>query len=77
MRARVDPEYLESVVTGDADPVDPTDDLSDSGLFYTLEGVDQSAVNRSLVRLTERAFYRWLEDVCLDETNRAFEVEET
>ncbi len=77
MRARVDPEYLESVVTGDADPVDPTDDLSDSGLFYTLEGDEQGAVNRSLVRLTERAFYRWLEDVCLDETNRAFEVEES
>lgn len=77
MRARVDPQYLESVVTGKADPVDPADDLSDSGLFYTLEGSDQGAVNRSLVRLTERAFYRWLEDVCLDETNRAFEVEES
>ena len=77
MQARVDPAYLESVVTGDTDPVDPADDLSDSGLFYTLEGNDQDAVNRSLVRLTERAFYRWLEDVCLDETNRAFEVEES
>jgi hypothetical protein len=77
MQARVDPDYLESVVAGDADPVDPADDMSDSGLFYTLEGGDQGAVNRSLVRLTERAFYRWLEDVCLDEANRAFEVEES
>ncbi|MBW2268753.1 MAG: hypothetical protein JRH16_09255 [Deltaproteobacteria bacterium] len=77
MRVRVDSDYLERVLTGDADPVDPADDLSDSGLFYTLEGDDQDAVNRSLVRLTERAFYRWLEDVCLDETNRAFEVEES
>jgi hypothetical protein len=27
--------------------------------------------------LAERAFYRWLEDVCLDEENRAFEVEDS
>jgi hypothetical protein len=32
-------------------------------------------VNRVLVRLAERAFYRWLEDVCLDESNGAFEME--
>lgn len=76
-RYRVDPKYLERVVTGDEDPYHPADDLSDSGLFYTLEGGDAAAVNRSLVRLTERAFYRWLEDVCLDEENRAFEVEES
>jgi hypothetical protein len=29
------------------------------------------------VRLAERAFYRWLEDVCLDESNRAFESEDS
>jgi len=26
------------------------------------------------MRLAERAFYRWVEDICLDESNRAFEV---
>ena len=29
------------------------------------------------MRLAERAFYRWLEDVCLDEENRAFEGEDS
>ncbi len=77
MRARVTPGYLERVVAGEADPFDPADDLSDSGLFHTLEGGEEDAVNRSLVRLTERAFYRWLEDVCLDESNAAFEVEDS
>ena len=33
-------------------------------------------MNRCCVRLAERAFYRWLEDVCLDESNGAFEVRE-
>lgn len=74
LQSRVTPEYLERYVEGSADPVDPADDLSESGFFYTLEGGDPAAVNRSLVRLAERAFYRWLEDVCLDEENAAFEV---
>jgi hypothetical protein len=38
---------------------------------------EPDAVNRSLVRLAERAFYRWLDDVCLDEENRAFEKEDS
>jgi hypothetical protein len=74
---RVEPEYREAYVRGAVDPVDPADDLSDSGFFYTLESGEPSAVNRVLMRLTERAFYRWLEDICLDEDNRAFELEDS
>jgi hypothetical protein len=70
---RVVPEYLEAYVAGTVDPVDPADDLSEAGFFYTMESGDPDAVNRCLMRLTERAFYRWVEDICLDETNRAFE----
>lgn len=77
MEQRVDPDYLAGYVEGSVDPFDPADDLSETGFFYTLEGEDPDAVNRCLVRLAERAFYRWLEDVCLDESNRAFESEET
>ncbi len=77
VQRRVDPEYRESYVAGTVDPVDPADDLSETGFFYTLESGGQDAVNRTLVRLAERAFYRWLEDVCLDEQNRAFEVEDS
>jgi len=74
---RVEPSYLADYMAGAVDPVDPTDDLSETGFFYTLEGDDVAAVNRCLVRLAERAFYRWLEDVCLDESNQVFESEES
>jgi hypothetical protein len=74
---RVEPAFREAYIAGAVDPVDPADDLSDSGFFYTLESGDPAAVNRTVMRLCERAFYRWLEDVCLDEGNRAFEVEES
>jgi len=77
VRRRVTPEYRDAYVAGTVDPVDPADDLSETGFFYTLESGEQDAVNRSLVRLAERAFYRWLEGVCLDEENRAFESEES
>jgi hypothetical protein len=77
VQRRVDPAYLAAYVQGEVDPVDPADDLSEAGFFYTMESGDPGAVNRCLVRLAERAFYRWLEDVCLDEENRAFEVEDS
>jgi hypothetical protein len=74
VEGRVEPAYLEAYVAGAVDPVDPADDLSEAGFFYTMESGDSETVNRCLVRLAERAFYRWLEDICLDESNRAFEV---
>jgi hypothetical protein len=74
---RVEPDYLAAWIAGEVDPVDPADDLSEAGFFHTLEGGDAAAVNRSLVRLAQRAFHRWLEDVCLVEENRAFEVEDS
>lgn len=75
MRRRVDPSYLDAYVAGSVDPVDPVDDLSEAGFFHTMGSGDSAAVNRYLVRLVERAFYGWLEDVCLDTDNTAFEVE--
>jgi hypothetical protein len=76
VQRRVTPAYLEGYMRGSIDPFDPADDLSEAGFFYTLEGGDDEAVSRCLVRLAERAFYRWVEDVCLDESNRAFEIED-
>ncbi len=75
MHLRVTTDYVDAWVDGSVDPVDPADDLSEAGFFYTLESGEQDAVNRSVLRLAERAFYNWLEDVCLDEENRAFEIE--
>jgi hypothetical protein len=77
LERRVDPAYLAGYVRGTVDPVDPADDLSETGFFATLEGDDQAAVDRCLVRLAERFFYRWLEDVCLDEENGAFDTEDS
>ncbi len=74
---RVEPAALEAYARGEAEIVDPADDLSESGFFLTMESGSQEAVNRSLLRLAQRAFYRWLEDICLDEQNRAFEVEDS
>lgn len=74
---RVSEQYLERYVRGEVDPVDPGDDPSESGFFFALEGDDRELVERLVVRMTERAFYMWLEQVCLDETNQAFEKEDS
>ena len=52
-------------------------DLSEAGLFHTLSLGEQETVDRTLLRLAERAFYRWLEEVCLDTSNGAFEAEDS
>ncbi len=75
VQRRVSPDYLEGYVSGRIDPVDPVDDLSEAGFFHAIDHGDPDTVNRVLLRLAERAFYRWLEDVCLDESNGAFEAE--
>ena len=36
----------------------------------------RTRIDRTVMGAAERAFYRWLEDVCLDEENGAFEAEE-
>ena len=77
MAERVEPDYLARYVRGEVDPVDPSDDPSESGFFLTLEGGKPEVVNRILVRMAERAFYLWLEEVCLDESNEAFEREDS
>ena len=75
--ARVSDEYLVAYMQGSVDPVDPADDLSEAGFSHTLALGDQATVDRTLLRLSERAFYRWLEDVCLDTGNGAFEAEDS
>jgi hypothetical protein len=74
---RVDPAYLTAYVSGDVQVVDPGDDPTESGFFQVLEGGDEEAANRLIVRMAERAFYVWLEGVCLDEENQAFEKEDS
>ena len=71
----VSEESLERYMSGALDPVDPADDLSEAGFAHTLQADDPAARDRLLLRLSERAFYRWLDEICLDEDNRAFEGE--
>jgi hypothetical protein len=77
MGSRVDPEWLSRWVAGEEDAVDPSDDPSESGFFHVLEAGDGRAVDRMVTRMAERAFYMWLDGVCLDEDNKAFEKEDS
>ncbi len=74
---RVDPSYLAAYLAGEVQLVDPGDDPTESGFFQVLEGGDEEAGNRMILRMAERAFYLWLEGVCLDEENQAFEKEDS
>jgi hypothetical protein len=72
--ARVRPEflarYVRGEVRGEANP-DPTD----IAFFYALASGDAERIDATLVGAAERAYHRWLEDVCLEPANRAFEEE--
>jgi len=76
MALRVSREYLDAYVRGEVDPVDRSDDPSESGFFHALEAGEPELADRLIVRMAERAFHLWLE-VCLDETNQAFEKEDS
>jgi hypothetical protein len=76
MRERVSPERLERYVAEDAPLFDASEDVSETGLHYALAGRDGDP-ERWILALAERAFYRWVEDVCLDESNQACEVQES
>jgi hypothetical protein len=74
---RVDPAYLEAYVKGEVTLVDPSDDPTESGFFQVLEAGEGEAVDRLIMRMAERAFHLWLEGICLDEENQAFEKEDS
>ena len=74
---RVDPEYLERYLEGDVQLVDSSDDPTESGFFQVLETGEKAAADRMILRMAERAFYLWVEGVCLDEENQAFEKEDS
>ncbi len=77
LRDVVEPDYLEAYIEGRVHPVEESDDPSESGFFQVMETGEPEAVNRMVVRMAERAFYLWLEGVCLDEENQAFEKDDS
>jgi hypothetical protein len=66
---RVRPESLERYMRGDAE----LDASSEFGAYYALAGDDPDAVDRTVLAVAERVFHRWLEDVCLDESEEMFD----
>jgi len=74
VESRVRPEFLAQYVRGEARSEASTDP-TDLSFFYALAGGDADAIDASLLGAAERAHHRWLEDVCLDPANRAFEEE--
>ncbi len=74
MRCRVRPEFLEAYVTGRADAAPPAEGGA-FGAFYAIAAADAEAIDRRVTAAAERAFYRWLEGVLLDESHQAFEGE--
>jgi hypothetical protein len=73
---RVTPAFLEAYVAGEVQAEVPSDP-QDVSFFYALAAEDPERIDRQLVGAAERAYHRWLEDVCLDESNQAFEGEES
>lgn len=74
---RVDPEYLKRYAEGGVQLVDSSDDSTESGFFQVLETGEKVVADRMILRLAERAFHLWVEGVCLDEENEAFEKEDS
>lgn len=74
---RVRPESVAAYLGGGIELDDPTRDPSDSALLGVLASGGADEVDRTLLHLGEVAFHRWLEEGCLDESNQAFEREDS
>jgi hypothetical protein len=74
VRTRVPPEALEAHL-GAAQDLSPGEDLSEAALVRALADRDAARLEPLLLALAGHAFHRWVEDVCLDESNGAFEAE--
>ena len=74
VRARVRPESRAAYVAGGA-RVDASDDPTDVSFFYALASGDPDRIDAAVLGAAERAWQRWVEGVCLDIENGAFEAE--
>jgi hypothetical protein len=72
--ARVRPEFVAKYVRGEV-RAEASADPTDVAFFDALASGDAERIDGQLLGAAERAYHRWLEDVCLDTENRAFEEE--
>jgi hypothetical protein len=63
-------KYVRGEVRAEAS-ADPTD----FGFFYALASGEAERIDAAVLGAAERSYHRWLEDVCLDTANGAFEEE--
>ncbi|MBW2240865.1 MAG: hypothetical protein JRH01_02680 [Deltaproteobacteria bacterium] len=73
MEAHVRPEYVAGYRDGRVDP-ERSADPYDTSFLYALASGEAERIDPQLVGAAELAFIRWLDEVCLDEDNRAFET---
>jgi hypothetical protein len=77
-RAHVSPPAIARYLEGGERPQrDPSDDPSGAAFFALLGRGDPEERAAAILERAEHAFHAWLEDVCLDESNQAFEVEDS
>ncbi len=74
---RVSAETLDRYRAGRLGRALPGEEASEATLLRALAGEDAAAAERQVLLLAERAYHDWLEDVCLDESNEAFESEDS
>jgi hypothetical protein len=74
VRSRVTPEFREAYVAGRA-AVEVQEDPTDVSFFYALASGDSARIDAAVMGAAERAWQRWVEGVCLDVENGAFEEE--
>jgi len=71
----VRPDALERYRAGAFPRPGPGEETSETSLMAALAGSDVDLAERQVLVLAERAYHGWLEEVCLDESNGAFEGE--
>ena len=77
-RAHVPPQAIAAYLAGgERAESDPSDDPSGAAFFGLLAKGDPEARAAAILGRAERAFHAWLEEVCLDESNQAFESEDS
>ena len=74
LRARVRPEFREAYVAGRVD-VEAPEDPTDVSFFYALASGEPERIDPAVMGAAERSWQRWIEGVCLDDQNGAFEAE--
>lgn len=74
---RVSVETLDRYRAGLLERALPGEEASEATLLRSLAAGDAGLAERQVLLLAERAYHGWLEEVCLDESNGAFEGEDS